>query len=72
MGATPVGLASEAGAPRVAAPVGLASEAALHRWRPLFSSGFQAGEAVGGPIFGAYAVVDEEKAAWIVLFFDRF
>jgi len=35
-------------------------------------SGFQAGEAVGGPIFGADTVVDEEKAGGIVFFFDGF
>ncbi len=47
--------------------VGLASEAALHEWLL-----FAAREAVGGPGFGADAVVDEEKAGGIVFFFDVF
>ena len=33
---------------------------------------FQTREAVGGPIFGADTVVDEEKAGGIVFFFDVF
>jgi hypothetical protein len=61
-----VGLASEA-ALQGGDPYGLASEAALHEWLL-----FAAREAVGGPGFGADAVVDEEKAGGIVFFFDVF